>query len=452
MADLKSNRCNDHHVFIICSLASIAGLMYGYDFGIFSGAIPFIANQFSLNGILLGWVVAIYLLGGAIGCLLASYLIDKFGRKKLLIFNSFLLIVTVLGVTFLSTVETLCIWRFIRGINVGVALVISAIYIKEISPEYLRDRMLSLMFFMLVLGFSLALVIIYLFVDTDNLESWRWMLGSAVVPAFVFYMGSLFIPETPFWLIKEDRVVEARRVLTKLYPNENIEEDIVAIKVRMNNMKARPLKCQHENFLSPMVDRNTILVLLLCVCSNVILYMQMIFEDVHISFNNGLFIGMLIGIASFLCLIIGVFLRNKIRQKVFVNILSGFMTVLLFILAWLFQSNSVNVELVLVLFIIYICTFTFNLGSAAWEDIFKSFLNPNNKSVSISSLFFWIASFLLILVTPYLIKVQLVNYFLLFCFLNIANLTYAFVSMFESSIVHAQGIISYLENEKSVSN
>jgi len=222
---------NKLYVISISLVAAMGGLLFGFDLGIITGAIPFISKQFNLHGFALGWVVAIFELGCMAGTLGIAWFANRYGRKKVMIFNSFLLIVTALGVAMAPSSALFCFWRFIQGASVGAASVVSPMYIAEISPAHSRGKLVSLNQLTIVVGILLATISGFIFGDPNNNESWRLMFGSALIPAVLFFVCIFFIPETPRWLIKANREADAHRVLLKIGENDFIEKEMSDIKI-----------------------------------------------------------------------------------------------------------------------------------------------------------------------------------------------------------------------------
>lgn len=212
-------------VFGISLVVSMGGLMFGFDLGIITGVIPYIKHQFGLGDLLLGWVVAIFELGCMFGAFGIARYADKYGRKKTMLFNAALLVVSSLCIPFSPNAAMLAAWRFVQGFSVGAASVLSPMYIAEVSPAESRGRYVSLNQLTIILGILLATVSGYAFGDKNIASSaWRLMLGSALVPSIVFLVLLFLIPETPRWLVKAGRDGEAMSVLNRIGGVSHMDE------------------------------------------------------------------------------------------------------------------------------------------------------------------------------------------------------------------------------------
>src|SRR5690242_3886393 len=179
---------NKGYVLAMSLIAAMGGLMFGFDLGVITGVIPFIQRQFHLEGFMLGWVVAIFEVGCMAGTFITAWLTDKYGRKKMLLFTAVALMLTTIGVALSQTAFGLAGWRFAQGIGVGAASVLSPMYIAEIAPAAIRGKLVTMNQLTIILGILLATVACYYFGDPNNVESWRWMFGSAFIPATVFFV------------------------------------------------------------------------------------------------------------------------------------------------------------------------------------------------------------------------------------------------------------------------
>ncbi len=194
-------------------LAALAGLMFGLDIGVISGALDFIGKTFHINDVAKEWIVSSMMLGAAAGALIAGYLSASFGRKRTLIVSAALFIASSLLCAFAWTVTVLLIGRVILGLAIGLATFTAPLYISEIADERRRGAMISTYQLMVTVGILVAFI-------SDALLSyngaWRWMLGLVAVPGLLFFAGVFLLPDSPRWLKMQGRDAEATRVLTEL--------------------------------------------------------------------------------------------------------------------------------------------------------------------------------------------------------------------------------------------
>jgi len=217
-------------VIIVCFLAAIAGLMFGLDTGVISGAKQFIIKDFGLEAHLglQGWLVAALTVGAAIGAVSAGALSSGIGRKYSLLLAA---VIFVLGSLLSASSPNIGILIFARGfigLAVGIASYATPLYLAEIAPERIRGSMISFYQLLITTGLLLAYLSDTYF---SYWEAWRAMLGVVVIPALVLFCGILFVPRSPRWLASKGRNMEAIEVLRKVRSSEiEVKEELSQIK------------------------------------------------------------------------------------------------------------------------------------------------------------------------------------------------------------------------------
>ena len=201
---------NKNQLLIFSMVAALGGLLFGFDTGVISGAIPFIKLEFYLNAYQEGFAVSNLMIACVIGALFAGPIADWTGRKKVLILCAVLFTVSAILSSLPRSFTELVIARFIGGIGVGMASVVSPMYIAEISPAKIRGRLVALNQLAIVVGILLSYFSNWLLVDT-GINNWRYMLVAEILPAVTFLVGLFFILESPRWLTKEGLEKEALR-------------------------------------------------------------------------------------------------------------------------------------------------------------------------------------------------------------------------------------------------
>lgn len=218
-------------VYITAIVAALNGLLFGFDTGVISGALLYIEQGFGLSAFLQELVVSSVLVGAAIGAAVGGTLADRFGRRRITLLGAGIFFVSSLGMAVSPTVHWLIGWRFVVGIAIGVASIVGPLHISETAPPKIRGSLGSLQQLAITLGILLAYLINYVFASLiTGATAWRWMLGFGVVPAAALGIGMYYLPETPRWLVKEDREDEARETLSRLRTETNIEDELQEIK------------------------------------------------------------------------------------------------------------------------------------------------------------------------------------------------------------------------------
>jgi len=226
----------------IAAVAALGGFLFGYDSAVINGANAAIEKEFSATSAELGFAVASALLGAAAGALLAGRLADHIGRLMVMRIAAILFFIAAIGTGFAWDLWVLVLFRIIGGLGVGVASVIAPAYIAEIAPAKLRGRLGSLQQLAIVTGIFISLLVDFIFAQLAGgssepfwfgLEAWRWMFLAMVVPAVIYGLLALTIPESPRYLIAKHRVEEAKTILTGLLGPKNIDAKITRIRESM---------------------------------------------------------------------------------------------------------------------------------------------------------------------------------------------------------------------------
>jgi SP family sugar:H+ symporter-like MFS transporter len=219
-------------VVLVAATAALGGFLFGFDTAVINGAVSAIGEQFQTGDLLLGFAVSSALIGCAIGAWFAGRIADRYGRIRVMVIAAILFIVSALGCGLAFSVWDLSFWRIVGGLGVGAASVIAPAYIAEVSPAPYRGRLGSLQQMAIVTGIFVALLTDAAIVAVAGsstatwllgLEAWRWMFLSELVPAVLYGVLALTIPESPRYLIARGEMAKAKEVLTR-YVGGDIEK------------------------------------------------------------------------------------------------------------------------------------------------------------------------------------------------------------------------------------
>jgi SP family galactose:H+ symporter-like MFS transporter len=199
-----------------CVLAALAGLMFGLDIGVISGATQFIQHDFGVSDHVIELIVSGMMLGAALGALLAGWMSAALGRKRSLILGAVLFVIGSLLCGFAWSPYTLIAARIVLGLAIGISTFTAPLYLAEVAPEYIRGAMVSLYQLMITIGILVAFLSDTAFSYSGN---WRWMLGIIAIPGALFLFGVFFLPDSPRWLMMRNRESEALAVLQRLRGN-----------------------------------------------------------------------------------------------------------------------------------------------------------------------------------------------------------------------------------------
>jgi len=201
------------NVLLIATIAATGGLLFGFDTGVISGALPFLKDYWRLSDGDLEWLTTAVLLGAVLGAISSGKLSDVLGRKKMIIINAVIFTVGALGCGYARSFNLLLVMRIVVGVAIGITSYVVPMYISEISPAAKRGALVTLNQLMITIGLLASYVADYGFSDNTNPESWRWMFMVGLFPALILLAGMFFLPETPRWLISRNRLAEGRRIL-----------------------------------------------------------------------------------------------------------------------------------------------------------------------------------------------------------------------------------------------
>jgi len=217
-------------------IAALGGLLFGFDTAVISGTEGWLEQVYGLDKFWLGFTVASALIGTIVGAIVAGRPADVLGRRTALLLIAVLYFVSAVGSALAWDWYSLLLFRFLGGIGVGGASVVSPMYIAEISPARLRGRLVAVTQFNIVLGILLAFFSNFLVAQLQlEAAEWRWMFGVEAFPAAAFFLLLLAVPHSPRWLVAQQRVDEARAVLARLGSEpDGVEQEIGEIRASLD--------------------------------------------------------------------------------------------------------------------------------------------------------------------------------------------------------------------------
>ena len=222
------------YVSRVCLVATLGGLLFGYDTAVIAGAIGFMKTHFAMSGTTEGWATSCALAGCAIGVAVAGWFSDRFGRRNTLVLSAVLFLVSAIGTAFPRTLTEFIIFRIIGGIGVGAASMTSPMYIAEISPARFRGRLVSVNQLAIVTGMLVVTVVNYSIEgmgdEAWNLTTgWRWMFGSEAIPAVALLLLMFTVPESPRFLSRQGKTEAARDILVRIGGHDHAEREMAEI-------------------------------------------------------------------------------------------------------------------------------------------------------------------------------------------------------------------------------
>jgi MFS transporter, SP family, galactose:H+ symporter len=221
-------------VYLVAAIAALSGLLFGYDTGVISGALPFIKTQFGLSPEGEGMVVSGVLFGATFSSMVSGSLTDKFGRKKVLFTTAILFAAGSVLAAYAPSVNLLVAGRVILGLAIGVASFAAPLYIAEMAPPKVRGTLVAMNQLAIVTGILLSYVIDYFFSTSGD---WHSMILLGTVPAVLLAIGMLTLPESPRWLVVNGQEEQANTVLKKVRGTDQVQDEFAEIRTSLDEEK-----------------------------------------------------------------------------------------------------------------------------------------------------------------------------------------------------------------------
>lgn len=302
-------------LYVVAIVASLGGLLSGYDTGVISGALLFINETWILPDTLQGFLVSSVLIGAVIGAATNGVLADIFGRKKIIMATALIFILGSVMCAFAPNVYVLILSRIFVGFAVGIVNFVVPLYLSEVSPKNLRGTLVSLYQWAITAGILFSYFINAVFAQA--VYNWRWMLFAGVIPGIILFAGMCFMSDTPRWLVSKDRDEEAKRVFAKIEPDIEPEKEIAEIKSTLSDNK------QDKNFrfkkwmVMPFVVGIGIMFAQICTGINTIIYYApTIFKTAGFDSNlTAIYATTGIGVVNFVMTIVAVFFTDRLGRK-----------------------------------------------------------------------------------------------------------------------------------------
>jgi sugar porter (SP) family MFS transporter len=390
-ADAPVNRA---YVYGIAATAAISGLLFGYDTAIINGALVFLREQFRLSDFQTEIAAGSLLIGCIAGASAAGSLGDRYGRKRTMLVAAILFCLSSLGTAFPRTLVEFTVARFIAGTAIGVASVLAPLYIAEVSPAAIRGRLVTLNQMAIVTGILLSYFVSWLLSGLGP-ESWRWMFASAGIPSGILFALLLLIPESPRWLLKRNRDVEAMVTLRRINGEIAASREAACISQSLATETG-----SFRELLAPHLRRPLAIAILLAVFSqitgiNTVIYYGAILFREHGgqgTASSAIGANVIIGAVNFLCTIVAVMFIDRAGRKPLLLVGSAGMAVSLGALAFAFRMTPTPASLILVLVLCYVACFAVSLGPGSWLYISELFPTAvRGRAMSIATLCLWMA-------------------------------------------------------------
>ena len=399
------------YTYLICAVAAFGGLLFGYDTAVIAGAIGYLQVKFELSPMLTGWAASSAIWGCVFGALFSGALSDKYGRKKVLLLSGLLFTLSALGSAVPDNLTQFVMARFIGGLGVGSASMLSPLYISEIAPAKIRGMLVTLYQLAIVFGINIIYIVNYLIANTHdqvwNVQlGWRYMLGSEGIPAILFFILLFFVPESPRWLVKENRSDEALKILNKINGPEEIHRILKEIKEAVNEEKGSFLDLFKPGIRKAMVVGSVLALFSQVTGINAIIYYAPeIFKQVGFGSESALFQTMIIGFVNMLFTLVAIrFIDYWGRRTLLIWGISGMVSCLLG-MGMFFYFEITSGSLLLLFILGFIASFASSLGPIPWVLISEIFpTKTRGTAMSFSIVILWLGVVLITQFFPVLLS------------------------------------------------
>src|SRR6202790_2676579 len=381
-------------VYFAAAFAALGGLLFGYDTGVISGAELFLKNDFTLSTFALEVIVSGVLAGAAVGAMLGGRLADLFGRRRLLIVTAIVFGVGAVVCAAATSPVILIVGRIVVGLGIGLSSGAVSVYISEVSPADARGWQVSLFQLAITLGILAAYMVDYAFAA---IRGWRWMFGLAVIPAAIFGLGMVFLPESPRWLASRGHRDKARAMLAHIRGTQDVGAELQEIESSLAHADERG---RLADLLAPSIRPALVVGIGLAIfqqvtgINTVIYYAPLIIQSAGISSASGAILATAgIGVVNVLMTIIAMWLIDRVGRRPLLLVGIAGMVVTLGLLGFAFQMSTQSGAIVWVAVIsmmAYVASFAISLGPIFWLLISEIYpLRIRNSDEGLAATFNW---------------------------------------------------------------
>lgn len=416
---------NKAYLWMICLVAALGGFLFGYDWIVVGGSKIFYEPHFGITGddneFLQGWGTSSALLGCIIGALVCSFVSDRFGRKRLLILAGILFTASAIGTALAGSFAVYNWYRIVGGLGMGIALNVSPLYIAEMSPSKMRGMMVSVNQLTVMVGLLCAQIVNWQISALDDplpkeataeciaqtwngTTGWRWMFAAEAVPATLFFVLMIFVPESARWLMKKGRNEEAHRVFTRLGGKAYADAEIADVSSTLPAEEIGVVR------LRDLIEKHVFKVVLLgiflsflqqwCGMNAVFYYAADIFKAAGYEVGEIMFNIVIIGAVMTLSVLVTMALVDKVGRKRLWLIGCAVLSLVYVAIGICFITQMLGVPVV-GLVLICVSVYSFTLAPLLW--VILSEIYPNRirgAAVSIVATAHWVANFILTVTFP----------------------------------------------------
>ncbi len=400
---MQTTNYNHRYILGISFISALGGYLFGFDFAVIAGALPFLQEQFGLDAYWEGFATGSLAIGAMIGCGIAASVSDKYGRRVGLLLAAAIFAISSIAMALATGRDMFIAARCMAGVGVGMASMLSPMYIAEIAPAHLRGRMVAINQLTVVIGILVTNIVNYALRNSGE-DAWRWMFGLGAVPSTLFFIGAWWLPESPRWLVQVNKVTQANTILTKIADSNFANNSITAIQKSLTSSTKTNWRTLLNKAVLPAVLIGIGLAVFqqLCGINVVFNYTPRIFESIGASQDDQLLQTVFIGCVNLVFTILAMLLVDKLGRKPLMLLGAGGLAILYIIVVQLLGAGSASVSWFLLAAIgIYAMT----LAPVTWVLISEIFPNKvRGAATSVAVLSLWAAYFILVFTFPILFE------------------------------------------------
>ncbi|HBY60774.1 MAG TPA: MFS transporter [Solibacterales bacterium] len=396
------------YAYWIALVAATAGLLFGYDIAVINGGLILLRAEFGLSESQSETAASSLLFGCVLGAMIAGWLSDRFGRRRMLMLSALLFGASALAAALPRDLMEFVAARFAGGVAVGVASLLAPLYIAEVSPPRIRGRLVSLNQMAIVSGILLAYFVNWI-LSFHGQGSWRWMFAAAAIPSFLFFVALFFVPESPRWLVENGQDAEARRVLGRV----GAEDEFAAIKETIAEEQGSLAQLIQPGWRRALAVAVALAVLQQWTGINTVLfYGSIIFREQVGNYSESAAIGVnvVVGLINFFATMIAIWLIDRVGRRPLLLISAAAMGVCLVTLAIAFLRQPPPGELILAVIGVCVAAFAVGLGPGTWVVLSEVFpTRIRGRAMSIATISLWSACVVLTFTFLSLVRVATIS-------------------------------------------
>ena len=412
------------YLVFIAFTAAFGGFLFGYDTAVISGTISLVKVQFALTTVMEGWFVSSALVGCILGVAMAGEMADRFGRKFSLIAAGLMFSVSAFGCALCGSHTELILYRLVGGLGIGIASMLSPLYIAEVSPANIRGRMVALYQLAICMGIVAAYFVnawllkmsvnAGTFSDGGRLhmvfvsEVWRSMFGASAIPAIFFFLAMFFVPESPRWFAAKGNNDKAEAILAKINGSQLARQELSSIKETLTKEEKGSWAVLFRPGIRVAIFAGIALALLsqFTGINAIIYYGPRIMEEAGLKLGDALGGQVIIGIVNALATIFAIWKIDQYGRKKLLNVGAAGMFFSLLAVGLLFLLKQTEGFLLIGGIVIFITFFEIGFGPVIWvllSEIYPT--NVRGRAMSIATLMLWVGTAIIGQVVPWMLEI-----------------------------------------------